>query len=288
MAEINLGSLALGPHATLIREIADKCINDENIEAIWVGGSLAAEHGDIFSDIDFRIAVKPGQVSSWIKPNWEQYLPLLPYGNTFMKFGEHALLHHLVLADGTILDFFVQDTEHQNFEPKIVVLACRDTKFGKKLEEFSRPAAKLVNEIDGAELRQFFVDYWIVTHKELKALARQYDLSPFVGLYWERLALLRAYYIQATGKNISSHATLHMLAALHKGLEDKMTERQKDILGLPSRTPQETIIAVEAIRGEMARIGRHLSNHYAFSYPHELEDVVQSAWNKNREAILKL
>lgn len=286
MTEINLGSLAHGPHATLIREIADKCIEDERIEAIWVGGSLAAERGDVFSDIDFRIAVKLGQVCNWFNPNWEQYLPLIPYGNTFMKFGEHALLHHLVLADGTILDFFVQDTEHQNFEPRIVILACRDAEFRKKLEGFSRPAVALTNEIDGAELRRFFVDYWIITHKELKALARQYDLSPFVGLYWERLALLRAYHIQAVGKDISSRATLHMLAVLHKGLEDKLTNLQKDILGLPSRTPEETIIAIETIRSEMARIGRQLASHHAFSYPYELEDVVQNAWIKNKKAIL--
>ena len=41
-------------------------------------------------------------------------------------------------------------------------------------------------------VRQFLVDYWITTHKQMKALARKYDLSPFVGLYFERMALLRA------------------------------------------------------------------------------------------------
>jgi hypothetical protein len=38
-------------------------------------------------------------------------------------------------------------------------------------------------KIDGAVVRQFFVDYWITTHKEMKALGRKYDHSSFVGLY---------------------------------------------------------------------------------------------------------
>lgn len=280
MTEINLGALAHGPHADLIREMAKKCIADERIQAIWVGGSLAMGYGDDFSDIDFRIAVKPGQVSDWSNPNWVQYLPLLPFGSTFMKFGEQALLHHLVLSDGTIVDFFVQDTEHQNFEPKLIIVACRDAHFKEKLKDFSRPVASLVKDIDGVELGQFFVDYWIITHKELKALARQYDLSLFVGLYWERLALLRAYYIQAVGKDISGRATLHMLGMLHKGLDGKLAKKQKDILGLPSQTPAQTIVAIEAIRAEMAHIGRQLADQYAFDYPHTLEDVALNALNK--------
>ena len=136
-------------------------------------------------------------------------------------------------------------------------------------------------------VKGFFVDYWITTHKELKALARQYDLSPFVGLYYERLALLRAFYILAAGKDISGRVTLHMLGALHRGLGDKITQEQKDILGLPSSTPRETVVAIQAIRSEMARIGRELSKQYVFDYPYELEDVVQKTWNEHKEAIVK-
>jgi len=118
------------------------------------------------------------------------------------------------------------------------------------LEGFARPAAALVREIDGAVVRQFFVDYWITTHKQMKAFARKYDLSSFAGLYLERMALLRAWYIQAVGKDIDSRPTLHMVGALHKGLEGKLTADQHTILGLPSRTPEETVTVIEAIRAE--------------------------------------
>lgn len=287
MSDIDLGPLEHGPHANLIRAMASKCSADGSIQAIWVGGSLAAGLGDAYSDVDFRIAVEPGQIDRWTSPDWEQYLPIPPCGGLLMRFGEQALLHHLVLTDGTIVDFYVQDTTRQNPEPNLVILACRNAEFRAMLEGFKHPAAELVREIDGAVVRQFFVDYWITTHKQLKALARRYDLSPFAGLYMERVALLRAWYMQAVGKDIDSRVTLHMLGELHKGLDGKLTEPQQTLLGLPSRTPEETVTVIEAIRAEMASVGRWLADRHAFAYPHELEDVVRRVWNEHKESITR-
>jgi hypothetical protein len=155
------------------------------------------------------------------------------------------------------------------------------------LEGFARPAATLVQEIHGAVVRQFLVDYWITTHKQLKALARNYDLSPFAGLYFERMALLRAWYMLAVGKDIDSRATLHMLGVLHTGLAGKLTADQRTILGLPSRTAEETATVIEAIRAEMSSTGRWLADKHAFAYPHELEDVVRRFWNEHKETVLR-
>ena len=287
MRDIDLGSLEHGPHANLIRAMASKCSEDTSIQAIWVGGSLAAGRGDVYSDVDFRIAVEPGQIDRWISPDWEQYLPIRRSGGLLMRFGEQALLHHLVLADGTIVDFYVQDTTQQNPEPKLIILACRNAEFRATLEGFVRPAAVLVREIDGVVVRQFLVDYWITTHKQMKALSRKYDHSSFAGLYLERMALLRAWYMQAVGKDIDSRVTLHMLGALHEGLEGKLTEQQHNILGLPSRTPEETVRIIEAIRAEMAGIGRWLADRHEFAYPHELEDVVRRVWNEHKELLTR-
>jgi hypothetical protein len=287
MKDIDLGLLEQGPHANLIREMASKCAADSSIQAIWIGGSLAAGAGDPYSDIDFRIAVEPGQIDRWTSPDWDQVLPLRPCGGQLMRFGERALLHHLVLTDGTIVDFYVQDTTQQNFEPKLIILACRNAAFRETLEGFARPAAALVREIDGAGVRQFLVDYWITTHKQMKALARKYDHSAFAGLYLERMALLRAWYMQKVGKDIDSRMSLHMLGALHKGLEGKLSLNQHNIVGLPSRTPEETVSVIEAIRAEMADVGRELADRYAFAYPHDLEDVVWRVWNEHKESLTK-
>ncbi len=94
MHDIDLGPLVHGPHAHLIRDIASKCVADGSIHAIWVGGSLAAGCGDAYSDVDFRIAVEPGQIGRWTSPNWDHYLPMPPCGGLLLCFGEQALLHH--------------------------------------------------------------------------------------------------------------------------------------------------------------------------------------------------
>jgi hypothetical protein len=287
MSDIELGPLEHAPHATLIRDMATRCAADDSIHAIWVGGSLAAGRGDAYSDVDFRIAVEPGHLDRWAHPDWSNYLPIPPCGGLVMRFGEAALLHHLVLADGTIVDFYVQDTTIQNPEPNLVILACRNPELRATLDGFAHPAALLVRDIDGAVVRQLFVDYWITTHKQLKALARRYDLSSFAGLFMERMPLLRAWYMQAVGKDIDSRPTLHMLGALHRGLAGKLTAEQHTILGLPSRTPEETAVVIEAIRDEMARVGRWLAERYDFAYPHELEAVVRRVWNAHKETVIR-
>lgn len=282
---VNLGMLELGPHTKLIDEIAQKCATDETIQAIWIGGSLAAGTGDQFSDVDFRIAVEPEQMVLWTAPDWNRYLPMGVSGGSFMQFGEHALLHHLVLEDGTILDFYVQDTTRTNHEPQIVVIGCRNEAFAKMLGEFAKPAASLTLEIEGAQVRQFFVDYWITTHKQMKALARKYDYSPFVGLYFERVALLRAAYMQTTGKDVGGRISIHVIGKIHEGLRNMLSEDQQNVFGMPSRTPDETVLAIEAIRVEMGRIGRVLADKHRFEYPHQLEAVVARLWDENKVSL---
>jgi len=287
LKNIDLGPLEQGPHANLIRTLASKCYADDTVQALWVGGSLAAGTGDAYSDVDFRVAVEPAQLDRWTNPDWDRYLPIPTCGGALLRFGEHALLHHLILADGTILDFYVQDTTQKNPEPKLVILACRNAEFGAALAEFASPAAALVREIDGAVARQFVVDYWITTHKELKALSRKHDHFSFVGLYMERMALLRAWYMQAVGKDIEARVTIHVLGVMHKGLDGKLTAQQHDILGLPSRTPTETVRAIDAIRAEMASVGRWLADKYEFAYPHELETVANRLWHENKESLAR-
>jgi hypothetical protein len=93
--------------------------------------------------------------------------------------------------------------------------------------------------------------------------------------------------MQAVGKDIDSRATLHMVGALHTGLAGKLTAEQHTILGLPSRTPEETVTVIEAIRAEMSSIGRWLADTHEFAYPHELEAIVRRVWNEHKEALTR-
>ena len=282
MTDINLGALEFAPHAFLIRQMAAMCSSDSDVLAVWVGGSLAAGQGDAYSDIDFRIAVETGQVDQWTNPRWDHYLPILPCEGLLLRFGEQALLHHLILTDGTIVDFFVQDRTYHHPEPSLVILACRDPQLRATLEGYVQPASALTRDLEPESVRRLIVEYWIATHKQMKALARKYDQSAFVGLYVERMALLRAWYMQVVGKDIDARATLHMLGLLHQGLDGRLTQEQRDLVGLPSRTPEETVAAIEAVRAEMSRVGRALANRHGIAYPDEIERVVQDSWRTHK------
>jgi len=167
------------------------------------------------------------------------------------------------------------------------VIACRNETFGEALAQFASPASSLTKDIEGNTVRQFLIDYWITTHKEAKALGRHYDYAQFVGLYMERMALLRAWYMEITGKDIPARMSIHMLGVLHKGLRDKLSTEQEVLLGLPSITVEETVIAIEAIRSEMSRVGKKLAQAYDFDYPDELESVVLKNWEANKEELIR-
>jgi len=56
---------------------------------------------------------------------------------------------------------------------------------------------------------------------------------------------------------------------------------------MPSRTPTETVRAIDAIHAAMAAVGRDLADKYAFAYPYKLEEIVSRIWNENKESLAK-
>ena len=105
-------------------------------------------------------------------------------------------------------------------------------------------------------------------------------MCAFVGLYHERLALLRAWFIQHNGMDIAGRHTIHLLAHIHRGLEATITAEKARLLGKPTGTIAETIAAIEDVRDEMSRAGRVLADRYGFEYPADLEGVVRNVWSQ--------
>lgn len=109
--------------------------------------------------------------------------------------------------------------------------------------------------------------------------------TPIVGLYTERMMLLRAWHMDATDTDISGRVTIHMLSAMHHALDEQITPEQAAILGMPCRTPSETTQAIDAIRHEMAAVGRRLADKHGFAYPDSLQAVVERTWRRNIESL---
>jgi hypothetical protein len=107
MAELQLSSLPNLPPREAIAEVASNLWQEVGVDALSVGGSLASGAGGHLSDVDFR-AVVPDQLARWKAPRFEQLFTwALIVGRLVLQFGNEALLHHLVLSNGVIFDFFI-------------------------------------------------------------------------------------------------------------------------------------------------------------------------------------
>src|SRR5260370_4098613 len=126
-SELQLQTLPNLPQRATIEAISTHIWQNYEVVALWLGGSLDRGAGDVFSDVDCRIAVEPEQLSSWRTPRFEEIFASAPVvGQQFLAFGQEAFLHHLLLANGEIFDFFVQSSAKEPTPEPRLVLGCRD------------------------------------------------------------------------------------------------------------------------------------------------------------------
>ena len=70
MAELKLSNLPLLPQMETLRNIAPIIWENDEVVALWIIGSLARGKGDVYSDVDLGVAVKPESLNSWKSPDF--------------------------------------------------------------------------------------------------------------------------------------------------------------------------------------------------------------------------
>lgn len=280
--ELLLDALPDLPQRATIEEISTNLWQQPEVVAFWLGGSLAHGDGDIFSDIDFRVAVGPEQVEAWKEPRFaEIFTSAAVAGQQFLAFGNEAFLHHLVLSNGEIIDFFVQSTTREPTQEPRLVLGCRNEKFAQILAtNQSVERVEILNEVDAAAVQRALTAFWINTHKHRKVLHRGLDLLVNFGFDVEKALLLRLWYIEVSGKDCGDlrQGTIHSLTRIMRELEQAVGDEARGVIGAPMRNRQEIYRAIEGNREVVARIGRHLAQTYGFAYPAELETTARQGW----------
>jgi len=103
MNGISLDHIHDTPHRDLLKSLADLAWANPAIQAIWVGGSIAAGKSDRDSDIDFRVSIDEPTVETWAQVDWDNLLPVPSVGMTTLRFGPKAILHHMLLDNGVLL-----------------------------------------------------------------------------------------------------------------------------------------------------------------------------------------
>jgi hypothetical protein len=280
MQHLDLDSLPPLPQIPFLKEVVTKIWHHSDVVAVWLGGSLARGHGDPYSDIDLRVAVETTSISKWEKPDLEQLFSTQPLAHHLMRFGENALLHHLLAANGDIYDVYVQSLEHPPSPEERLVLGCRDENFRDKLLEPFVGKRELTKEVTGETIRQILEFYWLNAHKHRKILYRNLDLLLWQGLNFFRPDLLRLHYILLTKKDCGDlrQTTIHAMTPVVQTLQDLGDAGVLEVVSLPTRSRAEKIEAVNRLHAEVSKVGRALADQYEFLYPEELETLVLLHW----------
>jgi hypothetical protein len=271
------------PQCSTLKAVARQLQTNRDIVALWIEGSLARGGGDRFSDVDLHVAVEPEQLAGWKKPAFTLIFASNPVvGQLFLPFGEHAFLHHLVLANGEIFDFFVQDASQPLSVDAKLVLSCRDPQLAQALQQERQELPSSDKAVQSEQLQQLLDGFWISTHKHAKVLYRGLTGLAPLGLSIERNILLRLWYIQTTGQDCGDlgRSTIHSLTRVVRTIEQQMGAHALELLGMPLRNRDEICRAIESNRRVVARLGRSLARTYAFTYPEVLETTVKQHWQQ--------
>jgi len=281
VTELHLDMLPMLPQRATIVEAASHLWQNEDVIALWLGGSLAHGAGDLYSDVDFRVAVEPQQLASWKSLSFEAIFAQAPVmGQHIITFGDDAFLYHLLLSNGEIFDFFVQSTERSPTAEPVLILGCHSESFEHLLVENNNVPRVEIQAVHKELLQQMLIDFWISTHKHRKVLYRNLDLMVPQGLQAERGMLLRLWYIQATGQDCGDmgRQTIHSLTRVVRAIGQSRGAQALATIGASARDRRELCCVIELHRGIIAQAGRELAQTYMFEYPAALEATVLRGW----------
>ncbi len=209
------------------RETLDRLLGvlaaDPAVKSVHIGGSLARGEDDAYSDLDL-----------WVEG--EKWNPEC-LGGQFLVATKSEIAGmpfiHGVAVGGTIIDLI-------HSAPKWEGCARLDLPAPTPMPPAPLPGCGLVDE------------FWALSLKHRKNFMRGYEkLVPF-GLDFDRRLLFRAWAMSETGSDPGPNAfNLFTLKSLHDAV---LTPRRMALLGMPLRTREEILAAVEAYREEMTRL----------------------------------
>ena len=267
------------PQRDQLLALVERLSNFPEVVEIWLGGSFAAGNADRYSDVDLRISIASETLKDWKAPNLsELFLDHCP-GVISMIDSDKSALHHVVLSDGEIFDFYVQRFPPPFVEEQIIPIASRFQDFQAKPTLATSNARTEKTEVNAIEIERAIRNFWINTHKHRKVLNRDLDLLVHVGLQFERDFLRRLWTLVLTGNDEPQSKTIHTLTTQVRTISDGIGKRAYTVLGMPMQSRSQLIAAIEAVRTEVALTGRDISHTIGFEYPVELEAVVLSGWN---------
>jgi len=281
MQELDISLVPDLPQKHFLVRLLTDLWQDPAVVCLCLTGSLARGAGDIYSDIDLGAAVQPVAFDPEQLPSSAQLLRDNAVMHHRTRVGEHATLHHLLLAHGELYDFMVLTTEHSMREQVRVVLACRDEAFGARLSR-GKDLSIQFQPADGEIIRKSIITFWMAQLRQQKMLYRDLGLVAWTGEQLMRQELIRLWYVLATGRDCGPvrEMTTHTLSPIVHTIRESQGDNAMALIGQPLRTRQEILEATAQLRDEVARVGGQLAVQLGFDYPADVEGVVLAGWQQ--------
>ena len=277
--ELRLEGLPDLQQAATLRDLARALWARDDVRALWLGGSLASGRGDRYSDVDLRVAVAPADLVRWQSVGMATLFGAAPVAHQVQTLGPDRLLHNVLLRNGDAYDLYVQSTSAEPEAEEVQVLGCRDETFAARLAD-AWPARRAPEPVRGPALHELLCGFWVNSHKHRKVIARDLDLLATIGIQHDRLAVLRLWYMAATGLDATSRPSIHTLTGMARAVGQTMGDRAMALLGADLSDRARLIAAVDALRDEVSTHGRALAARYDVEYPNVLEHTVRECWRE--------
>ena len=274
-----LSSLPDLPQVRAISHAARALDQRQDVHAVWLGGSFARGDADRFSDVDMRIAVGWDDLNAWQEPDWPELLGEAAVGCQLLRFAETSFLHHLILSGGTIIDFFVQSSDHPLPRDAQLIISCDDAALAERIRAANQPQPTQLPAADPQQLRAALEEFWIASHKHAKVLYRKLDVLALTGVERERALLMRLWYAWLTGKDLGGQRpTIHLFSQVARSLQDQFGPKALSVLGASLASRRDILGWIRLVRDEVGSVGRSLAAAHGFAYPQELEQTVRRCW----------
>lgn len=105
-----LDSLPALPQVEGLRRVASTLWEQDDVVALWLGGSFARGEADAYSDMDLRVAVRPEALDQWRGSDLRLIFGESLVGDTSFRLGKD-ILHQAALSNGDIYHLPIQSLE---------------------------------------------------------------------------------------------------------------------------------------------------------------------------------
>lgn len=281
------------PQADFLHQLLPTLWQRQDVEALWLEGSLGRGAADLYSDIDLYVCVSTAAFDDWRELDVAALFGDVYAAHHYSAFAEDFIVYHVYLTAGVIYDLHIQPRSRQLPRSQRLILAYRDEAYRDELlaaapqGEDANAAHFGPKPFEPETVRTLLMGFWINADKSRKVLYRGQDFTGHTGLHLFRQMVARLLFMEQTGEDCGdiTRPTIHGLKAASAVLGSALGAELHAMMGMPARNRQEMWAAQQRLHEEVARVGPILSKQYSVEYPAALADVVMANWIAFRDEL---